>query len=165
MSSGLRQPAGRALQRLTLSMRTRFLASADVSSCVWMPGKAKESNALIGCMWPDVGRRWLPTNGSHEWTDTVADLPNKSANRQRVAAATTGITLSDEGSRRECARSRRYVRLRGQDKALKPARRSGCSVPLRDASGVDRPPRVRAGNPAAAISFALRSSGTLAWYV
>jgi ubiquinone/menaquinone biosynthesis C-methylase UbiE len=23
------------------SMRTRFLASADVSSCVWMPGKAK----------------------------------------------------------------------------------------------------------------------------
>ena len=42
-------------------MRTRLVALADVSSSVWMPGKAKESNALIGSMWPDVGRRWLPT--------------------------------------------------------------------------------------------------------
>jgi hypothetical protein len=32
----------------------------------------------------------------------MADLPDKSANRPRVAA-TTGITLSDEGSRRERA--------------------------------------------------------------
>src|SRR5215469_3113963 len=82
-------------------MRTTFLtlASADVSSYVWMPGKAKESNGLIGSMWPDIGRRWLPT-----WLPRVnghmADLPDKSANRQ---VATTGITLSDEGCRRERA--------------------------------------------------------------
>ena len=60
-------------------------------------------------MWPDAGRRWLPTwLGSHEWTATAADLPDRSANRQRVAV-TTGITLSDEGSRRERARTRLMV--------------------------------------------------------
>ena len=32
---------------------------------------------------------------SHEWNGTVADLPDRSANRQRVAATTGGITLSD----------------------------------------------------------------------
>jgi hypothetical protein len=47
--------------RSTTSMRTRSLASAVVSSCVWMAGKAKESNALIGSMCPGVGRRWLPS--------------------------------------------------------------------------------------------------------
>jgi len=36
-----------------------------------------------------------PHLGSREWTATVADLPDRSANRQRVAV-TTGITLSDE---------------------------------------------------------------------
>jgi hypothetical protein len=51
----------RGFEPLTPSMRTRLLASADVSSCVWIPGKAKESNALIGSMWPEAGRRWLPT--------------------------------------------------------------------------------------------------------
>jgi len=29
------------------SMRTRFLISAEVSSCVWMPVEANESNALM----------------------------------------------------------------------------------------------------------------------
>jgi hypothetical protein len=75
-------------------MRTRHPASLDVSSCVWMPGNAKESNALIGSMWPGVGRQWLPT-----WLPLVdgmaADLSDRSATRKRVAA-TTGITLSDE---------------------------------------------------------------------
>jgi hypothetical protein len=47
------------------SRRTRFLASADVSSCVWMPGNAEESNVLIGSMWPDEGRRWLPRVARH----------------------------------------------------------------------------------------------------
>jgi len=66
-----------------------------------MPGKAKESNTLICSMWPDVADAGSP-HGSHEWTGTVVDLPDKSANRQRLAA-TTDITLSDEGSRRERA--------------------------------------------------------------
>ena len=47
------------------SMRTRFLMSVEVFGCVWMPGKTDESNAPIGSMWRDVGRRRLPL-GSHE---------------------------------------------------------------------------------------------------
>lgn len=39
---------------------------------------------------------------------TMAGLPDQSANRRRVAA-TTGITLSNKGSRRERVRSRRSV--------------------------------------------------------
>lgn len=42
-------------------MRTRFLVSADVSGCVWIPGKADESNILIGSRRHDVGRRWPRT--------------------------------------------------------------------------------------------------------
>jgi len=103
-STGLREP----LDDRTPSMRTRSLVSADVSSCVWMAGKAEESNALIVSKWPGVGRRWLP-DWLREWTGLVADLSDKSANLRRVAM-TTGITLSDGGSRRERTRTRRYGR-------------------------------------------------------
>src|SRR5580704_12166270 len=42
-------------------MRTRSVVSADVSSRVWVAGKAEKPNVLVGSVWPGVGRRWLPT--------------------------------------------------------------------------------------------------------
>jgi hypothetical protein len=70
--------------------------------------------------------------GSHEWTATVAGLPDRSANRQRVAV-TAGITLSDEGSRRKRARSRRYGRPPAADL-------TACIAPeLGDLRGMDSP--------------------------
>src|SRR3974390_1094477 len=46
-------------------MRTRFTASVDVSSCVWIPGKARESNALksphVAPRRPTTALRLAPT--------------------------------------------------------------------------------------------------------
>ncbi len=90
------------------SMRTRFLMSAEVSGCVWMPVEANESNALMapcGLMSVDNRSHLAPTSERV----LVVDLPDGVSQPRRVAA-TTGVTLSDEGSRRERARSRRYLK-------------------------------------------------------
>ena len=92
-----------------------------------MAGRAKEANALIVSMRSGVGRRWPPL-GSQRVDGTIAGLPDKSANCRRGCGANC-ITLSDEGSRRERARSRRYRHgnLVSPDGWLA-ARRTGCSA-------------------------------------
>jgi hypothetical protein len=57
--------------------------------------RLREARLNRHTMWPDVGRRWLPT-----WLPrvdgTVADLPDKSANRQRARRQLVSRTVMKE---------------------------------------------------------------------